>query len=141
MPKSSGLKADSSNDVVVGNTPKGTFGGDITLHTYSNRTYHIHVLKVLLIVFILVGIAAFIVLGFFYPECNATQDRGFYSCRCKTNSALDLESGLCLCLDTGTIPAINGCPGTSGIRYIYADTRPDEDAKHGGWVSSGALSC
>ena len=65
------------NDIVEGGAPKGTFGGQITLHTYSDSVYYAHIGKVILIILIIVAIAAFIIVGLFYPECNSTQITGF----------------------------------------------------------------
>lgn len=130
-----------SGEVEVGRTSKGEFGGTIQLKTYSDSVYHVHIWKVLLVVAIILGVTAFIVTGFFYPVCNGTQDRGFYSCKCKEGSALD-KSGYCICMDTGGTLALGGCPtGAADTRYIFADARPDADASFGGWSTTTPSSC
>lgn len=139
--KSSGGSSNSdgqSNDIIEGNAPKWTFGGEITLHTYRDSVYFGHIGKVMLVLLIVLAIAAFVVVGFFYPECNSTQDRGFYSCSCKDGSALDLTTGMCMCLDTGAVPATSGCPAYAANqrRYIYESVVPGTDTVNGGWVES-----
>lgn len=128
----------NTKDVITGQAPTGTFGGQIALHTYSDSVFHAHIGKVLLVILILVAITAFIVVGLFYPECNSTQDHGFYSCSCKAGSALDLTTGQCLCLDTGTVPATVGCSAyvANERRYIYESVVPGDDSANGGWVES-----
>lgn len=140
MPSSKNA-ASSTNDIIESGAPKGTFGGQIRLRTYSDRTYEWHIFKVILGVAVVLAIAAFIILGFFFPVCNSTQDRGFYSCSCKDGSALDRISGTCICLDTGKVAATDGCPNyaTNNTRLIYADARPsqaDQDSATGGWTES-----
>ena len=139
MPKSSksSKSSNQSNDVVVGSAPKGEFGGQITLHTYTDSVYYGHIGKVMLTLLVILAITAFVVVGFFYPVCNGTQNRGFYSCSCKEGSALDQTTGLCICLDTGTVQATSGCPAYAANqqRYIYQAISSD-DAANGGWVQS-----
>jgi hypothetical protein len=145
MPKSSNNSSKSanntsgnSNDIVEGGAPKGTFGGNIVLRTYSDSVYAVHIGKVMLVVFIILAITAFVIVGFFYPACNSTQDHGFYSCSCKDGSALDLTTGMCMCLDTGAVPATVGCAAYSANqrRYVYKKVVPGDDAVFGGWVES-----
>lgn len=140
MPKGSNTKS-GPDDFAVSGAPKGTFGGQLALHTYSDSTYYGHIFKVILAIAIVVGIGLFIVLGFFFPQCNSTQDRGFYSCSCKEGSALDVETGNCYCLDTASVLATNGCPNyvNNQLRYVMADER-DPSAKFGGWKSSDEVS-
>jgi hypothetical protein len=128
----------NTKDVITGKAPTGTFGGQIALHTYSDSVYYAHIGKVLLVILILVVITAFIVIGLFYPQCNSTQDHGFYSCSCKAGSALDLTTGQCLCLDTGAVPATAECPAyvANERRYVYESVVPGEDAENGGWVET-----
>jgi len=137
MPKDSSASSGyQPNDIVESGPKKGYIGGQITLHTYSDSVYYAHIGKVALALLIIAAIVVFIVVGLFYPECNATQDHGFYSCSCKDGSALDMTTGMCLCLDTGKVAATSGCPSyvANERRYIYADGRPSEDAENGGWV-------
>ena len=92
---------------------------------------------------ILVGVVAFVIVGFFYPKCNATQDRGFYSCSCKPGSAMDEDSGLCYCLDTATVSAANGCANyeANKTRYIYSLIEHDDDEEYGGWTATTGTAC
>ncbi len=132
----------SSNDVTESGAPKGTIGGLIRLHTYSDGTYYKHIGKVLLALALIIGVIVFVIVGLFFPTCNGTQDHIFYGCRCKDGSALDETTGMCLCLDTGHIAATNGCAAyaSNGLRYVFSDTRPAEGAEFGGWTTSAECS-
>ena len=136
-------KNSQSNDIVEGSAPKGFLGTGLTLHTYSDSTYYAHIAKVALLILVILGIVIFVILGFFFPQCNATQDRGFYSCSCKPGSALDRTTGQCLCLDTGSTPATSGCSAyvNNERRYVYADVRPSADDDTGGWTESSSEVC
>lgn len=124
----------NSNETETGPTPKGRVQL-FTKHIYSDSTYRVHIFKVLLGILIFGCIVAFVVLGFFFPECNGTQERGFYSCSCKAGSALDQESGLCKCLDDGNTLATTTCDGaTNDVRYIFTDARTGE------WQTSASCS-
>ena len=132
--------ANSSDDIIMGSAPKGMIQ-EFELHTYKDTTYYAHIAKVLLVILIVIGIAAFVIIGFFYPECNSTQDRGFYSCTCKEGSALDLQTGLCMCLDTAATSASIGCANYAAneLRYVYADKTDETDleSEYGNWTQSG----
>ena len=142
MPKDSSDSNSQSNGD-SGNAPQKQRGaGLFTLHTYSDGTYYAHIGKVLLILLVILGIAAFVIVGFFYPECNSTQDRGFYSCSCKPGSALDLTTGYCMCLDTASTAASAGCSNyiANEQRYVFADnTDANAEAEFGGWSKSSDL--
>lgn len=124
----------------VSNSPKKGLGSWelFRLNIYSDQTQRVHIFKVLLFILILLGVAAFVIAGYFYPECNGTQDRGFYSCPCKAGSALDESTGLCYCLDTGDTIATYGCSGyENDLRYVFKDNRNDSDSdEYGGWTTT-----
>lgn len=109
-----------------GGSQKGTMEA-FRLQTRSDHTYRVHIWKVVLGVSIIVAIVAFVVAGFFYPECNATQNRGFYSCPCKPGSVWDESRSLCICLDTGATPATDSCASAmNDVRFVFEDLRDSD---------------
>lgn len=116
----------------------------LALPIRSDKSYMGHIFTVLIVCLVVLVVAGVVLAGFFYPVCNNTQNRGFYSCSCREGSALDLTDGYCKCLDTGTTKAVSDSTclayAQNKIRYVYEDTRPNINASTtGGW--SKTLSC
>ena len=83
----------------------------------TSRSVQIRKVAIFFAVFVVVIV--FVILVFTVPKCNATQVRGFFTCNCAPGSALDRQTGLCMCLNNGTDPGGQCEPGAEQVRYVF----------------------
>ena len=82
------------------------------------RSRKIHVAIAIIVVLVVLAV---IVVGLTWPVCNASQQHGFYYCKCPANTQLDQQTGLCMCSDT-LAELGNQCDSsTQNLRYVWQD--------------------
>ena len=103
------------------------------LASWEAQTRSIHIRKVVIGCIIFAAIVTFVVLALTIPVCNSTQVRGFFTCKCAPGSAMNPETGLCMCLDDGASPGGTCDPDSQNIRYVFKVTDQDQLGQLDSW--------